>query len=739
MKVGFFRVTILARKCGRVFLFMKKEEMLKTLNIDEKLTLLTGSGAMWAVDMPKYGLESVRMADGPCGVKTKDGNAICFMNTGLMAASWDREICYEVGNMIGDEALRCGVDLMLIPAINIKRNPLAGRNFEYYSEDPYLTGMLAAEYVNGLKAQGVLTCVKHYACNNQESYRWSQNSILDDDTLRNIYLKAFEIVIKNTEVDSVMAAYNLVNGVYACQNKYLLTDILRGEWNFNGVVMSDWCAAADVAEAVKNGLDLEMPCNIHNTLPKLKKAYESGELSEDRIDEAVGRLLDLQAKKPQKKENTPITVDIEKLVKMTAESFVLLKNDGVLPLAKSEKLLLVGTAKDPRIQGGGCAKLKTNFVTIPYEEIKKYATDCDNIDGYNVSGVNGKAYDKIIVFLTLPEDCDSEAFDRTTMGFPEEQLAAIATLQKQNENIIVVLQNGSAVELPFADGVKGILETYYAGSYGAVALAKSLYGEISPDGRLAESFPVTYEDVPCKDQFGYKSDVVYKEKEFVGYRYYTSYGVKTRYPFGYGSSYCEVLWSNIQIQRAGGYEFTVTLDLENTSKTLDSKETVQIYLESENPFEPKRELIAFESVRLAAGEKKSVEITLNKSAFERYRGGNKVTVDGKYAVCVCKNSEEAVEKQTYAFEREETLTFDEQTLVGKLLSNPKYRAKTLEFMKDVINIWAYDDIHTQKNFEDEVFLKSSVYNMPLRSFPYFAPDIFDNNTMYALIDVLKKL
>jgi beta-glucosidase len=250
---------------------MDKKSKLKELTIEEKLTLLTGAGAMSAVDLPNRGLDGVWMADGPCGVKTQDGNAVCFMNTGLMAASWDREICYEIGAMIGDEATRCGVDLMLIPAINIKRSPLAGRNFEYYSEDPYLTGTLAAEYVNGLKAQGAITCVKHFACNNQESYRWSQNSILDDDTLRNIYLKAFEIVIKNTQVDSVMAAYNLINGEYACQNKYLLTDILRGEWNFNGVVMSDWCAAADVVQSVKNGMDLEMPGNVRNSLQKLKR------------------------------------------------------------------------------------------------------------------------------------------------------------------------------------------------------------------------------------------------------------------------------------------------------------------------------------------------------------------------------------------------------------------------------------------------------------------------------------
>jgi beta-glucosidase len=319
----------------------------RQLTTSEKLVLLTGCGGMEAVDLGDG--EAIRMADGPCGVKTQDGNAVCFMSTSLMASSWDREICREVGNMIGDEALRNGVDLMLVPAINIKRSPLAGRNFEYYSEDPYLTGTLASAYINGMKKTGTLTCVKHFACNNQESFRWVQNSIVDDDTLRNVYLKAFEIVVQNTEVDCIMASYNLVNGTYACENEYLLKDILRDEWGYDGVVVSDWCAINDTVKALKNGVDLEMPGNACSSVPKWKKAYETGELSQERIDEAKDRLLALYDKKPQKKVGAPIGVDKEKLVKMTAESFVLLKNDGVLPLKKEEKLLLVGTAKNPRI------------------------------------------------------------------------------------------------------------------------------------------------------------------------------------------------------------------------------------------------------------------------------------------------------------------------------------------------------------------------------------------------------
>lgn len=720
---------------------MDVKKKIKELNIDEKLTLLTGSGALSAIGLPKQGLQGVNMADGPYGVKTEDGDSVCFMNTCLMASSWDRELCHAYGELLGGEVTRCGKELLLVPAINIKRSPLAGRNFEYYSEDPYLTGMLAANYVNGLKSQGALTCVKHFACNNQEALRWTQNSVVDDDTLRNIYLKAFEIVVKNTSVDCVMAAYNVVNGVYACQNEYLLTDILRGEWGFDGVVMSDWCAVADLVASVNAGLDLEMPGNYANSFPKLKKAYESGALTKERIDEAVARILALYDKKPQTRVGEPINVDVEKLVQMTGESFVLLKNEGVLPFEREEKILLVGTAKNPRIQGGGCAKLKTKFLTLPYDEIAKKASVCDNIDGYDVTGWEEKLpeYDKIVVFLTLPADCDSEAFDRTQLNFPKEQTDVISALKKYNENIVAVLQNGSAVETSFDRGVKGLLETYYAGSYGAVALANVLYGRITPSGKLAESFPVAYADVPCKNQFGYKTDVVYEEREFVGYRYYTSFGVTPKYPFGYGLSYCDFEWSDMRVERKGAYSFELRMTVKNRSEKYDGKETVQIYLESESKFEPKRELISFENIKLSKGERKEIVIQLDKSAFERYRGGKKVTVDGNYAICFARDSESVAYRETFPFAREVRLELNEQTLVGSLLGNPLYREKTLEYMQKAINLWAYGEAETEYDFEDEIFLKSSVYNMPLRAFPYVDPEVFDDGKMNRLIDELKRI
>ncbi len=720
---------------------MKKKQTVKDFTIDEKILLLTGADAFSALDLPQKGLRAIQMTDGPNGVKTLDGDAVCFMNTCLMASAWDKEICYEMGKMIGQEANRCGKDLLLAPAMNIKRNPLAGRNFEYYSEDPYLTGCLAAEFIKGAQSEGVLTCAKHFACNNQEALRWTQNSVVDEDTLRNIYLKAFEIVVSSTDVDCIMASYNLLNGEYSCQNKHLLTDILRGEWEYKGVVMSDWCAVSNLVSSVQNGLDLEMPGNAHNSVQKIKAAYEQGVITEERIDESVERLLRLYEKRRENGENAEKSLDVEKLVKMTGEAFVLLKNDGSLPLKKTEKILLVGNAKSPRIQGGGCAKLKSNYLKTPYEEISKTATKYENIDGYNVADIVDKleGYDKVLIFLSLPEDCDSEAFDRENLSFPIEQLKAVERISSLHKNVVVILQNGSAVELPFASSVNAMLETYYSGSYGGAALAKVLYGEISPSGRLAESVPMQYCDVPNKDDFGAKTNVYYKEGQFVGYRYYSTYGVKTRYPFGFGLSYADFRWTNVRFTQTDNYEFIIDMEIENISKTHDGKDVAQVYLKSRSTFEPKMQLIAFENVRLKKGEKKQIQIRLDKSAFERYQNGKKTLIEGEYSLCVAKDCENVVAENAFQFESKKTLIFNEQLLLGELLTSEKYRAVTLANMQEIINVWAYGEQTTENNFESDIFLRSSVYNMPMRAFTYFAAELFDDQKMYELLETLKKI
>ena len=715
------------------------KQKLNSMTMDEKISLLTGVGSLEAVKIPEQDLQGICMADGPHGVKTKDGDAICFMNTSLMASSWDGEICRTIGEMLGNEAVRCGRDMLLSPAINIKRTPLTGRNFEYYSEDPYLTGVLATEYIKGIKETGVLVCAKHFACNNQETNRFVQDSILDDDTLRNIYLRAFEILVSNTEVDSIMASYNRINGEYACENKYLLKDILRDEWKYDGVVLSDWCAVSDIVNALVNGLDLEMPGNAHNSLEKIKKALDDQVLTERDIEEKATRLLTLYNKKLGKKNWNH--VDTEKVVQMTGESFVLLKNEGVLPLDKKEKILLVGNAKTPRIQGGGCALLKTNYVTTPYEEIGRYASICDNVVGYDLTEIEGRlhSYDKIIVFLTLTDEGDSEAYDKKDLSFPEEQMAAIERICRYNKNVITVLSNGSAVDLSFETQVRGILEMYYAGGFGGRALAKVLYGEITPSGKLTETFPLQLTDIP-----GYRKDptnknVFYAEREFVGYRYYTSYNIPTRYPFGFGLSYCDFKIDAIQIKQMDAYKFKIEFDVENLSKRFDGKEIVQIYLKSHNRFEPKMQLIAHAVARVKKGEKQHYTLAIEEDVLMRYMGGKKHFYEGTYSLCVATSSEHVVYEETFDLVVSKKEPITKETQLGFVLNDKKYRPLVLDKMQDIINYWAYGNSKADKCFETERFLKESVYSMPIRAFSYFDEALFDDKKMNELIKALNAI
>ena len=715
-------------------------QKIKKLTLEEKLTLLTGFNGMSALRLPEIGLNGVQMADGPNGVKTENGDSVCFPNACLMASSWDKDTCFEIGKMLGWECERLGIDLLLAPAVNIKRNPLAGRNFEYYSEDPYLTGVLASEYVKGVQDSGTSVCLKHYACNNQETGRWVQNSVVDDDTLRNIYLKAFEIIIGSCNAESVMSSYNRINGEYGTSNAYLQKKILRDEFGFDGVIMSDWCAIGDTVKAFCNGLDLEMPSNVYNTVLLLKRAVECGELAESEIDSKLERLLSLAEHAAAKPEKEPYPVNADKLRKMTGEAFVLLKNDGALPCKTTDKLLVVGLgARNPRIQGGGCAQMKTNTVLFPLEEIKKFAPQTEYIESYELSAdeLNSiGSYDKIIVFLTLPESCDSEAYDRADMFFPREQLDCIAEIAERNKNIIAVLQNGSAVDVSFDGKVNALLETYYGGSYSGGAVADVLFGAISPCGKLAETFPKSYKDVPSNQNFGSMTDVIYAEREFVGYRYYTSFGVKTAYPFGYGLSYCNFDISNVLIERISEEnDFGVSFDISNNSD-INGKETVQFYLKSYSDFMLKMQLVDFVTVRLEKREKKHVSVKLGKELFTRYTGGNKIMPQGRFGICVARSCEDVLLCEDFEFRKKESKKFNKHTLLGDLLGDGRYRKVTLEALLPSIKFWAFGNENSDKDFESDLFLKNSVYGMPMRAFAYFSNGKFNDENLKELVDTL---
>ena len=721
---------------------MEKRNNLQ-LTEDEKIKILTGEGPFSAVCLPQKKMRGIRMADGPFGVKTEKGASICFPNTCLMASSWDRELCYEIGRMIGVEMQRAKVDLLLAPAINIKRNPLAGRNFEYYSEDPYLTGILATEYINGIHSEGGMVCVKHFACNNQEALRWSQDSIIAEDTLRNLYLRAFEIVVSNCRVDSIMASYNKVNGVHACENSFLLKQILRDEWKYDGVIMSDWGAISNLVDSYNNGLDLEMPGNGENTISVIRDALATGEISQETIDEHANRLLKLASNLREETQSYDLAEPDEKLVrKLTAESFILLKNNGVLPLKKEEKLLIVGYGcKNPRIQGGGCAKLQTEILQTPYDEIKKYADSVTLVEDFSIAKLQAEKageYDKVIFFLTLPIEADSEAFDRTTLDFPQEQLQALTAISSYNKNIIAILQNGSPVDIGFETEVEAIIETYYAGSCVGGAVADVLYGAVTPSGKLAETFPVTYNDVPNKNYFGENPKIVYAEKEYVGYRYYTSFNVPTRYPFGYGLSYCNFTIDEIQIHQ-DGYNISVEFDLQNNSSSYDGKEVVQIYLETADKWIPRLQLIEFVTIPLKKGEKKHCVCNLTQAHFTRYIGGKKEAYEGRFSLCIAKSSEEILYRREVVFVQEKPLQIDKDTILKDLLFKDGYREITLRHIGTSINNWAFGTKNPTQSWENDVFLRSSLYNMPLRSFTYFSDGDFTITDLDYLIEELKKL
>ena len=720
---------------------MNVKKKLNNLTMDEKLRLLTGCDGFSALRLPEKELYGVQMADGPYGVKTKDGSGTCFLNTCLMASSWDREICLGIGKMLGAECKRFGVDVLLAPAVNIKRHPFCGRNFEYYSEDPVLTGILASEFINGIQSEGTSACVKHYACYSQEDMRWGLHCCVDDDTLRNIYLKAFELIIDNANPHMLMAAYSRVNGAPATENSYLLKDILRDEWHYNGVVVSDWCAVTNLEWAFKNGLDIEMPGNEIITFPVLQRAFEEGRLTETEIDEKLERLLGLE-QRTHNKPTTDTQTDSELVRKWTGESFVLLQNDGVLPLGERERVLVVGkTAKNPKIQGGGCAEMKTQVVLIPFDEMQKKNALCEYVEEYELSEADLKKlhdYDKIVVFLSVPAESDSEAFDRIDFFFPQEQIDCLKNISRYNENIIAVMQNGSSMDMGFAKYTKGILETYYAGSYGGGALADVLFGKTTPSGRLAESFPVAIEQVPSNKYFGQKPTIVYEEKEFVGYRYYTTYGVKPAYPFGFGLSYAQFVVENVQVEEKSDYEFLVRLDVCNTSK-YDGKETVQIYLQSENAFEPKMRLLDFCKVQLNAGERKRVEISLTSKQFQRYTGGKKRWLEGQYAICIARSCEDVLFKHSVVLEKKREQSIDRETPMGVFLLNANTRPIALKYFLTPIKIWAYGDGQDERDFEKDEFMRCSVYNMPVRSFLYFANQTFNETTIDVFLQEVKEI
>ena len=623
---------------------MKHQDIIEKMTLEEKCAYLSGKNAWDTRSFSSIGVDVLHHADGPTGVRKQAGKgdhlglnasvpATCFPTAATLANSWDVRLLEKVGEGLGIEAAAEDVNVLLGPGINIKRNPLCGRNFEYYSEDPYLSGKLAAAMIKGIQSNGIAACVKHFAVNSQELRRMAMDSVLDERTLREIYITAFEIAIKEGKPKSLMTSYNMVNGVYANENEHLLMDILRKDIGFDGMVVTDWGASNDHALGVKNGSSLEMPAPGLDSARELLDALKTGKISESDIDARVDELIDItlstkNKKKPQDK--AKMFEDNNALAREAArKSIVLLKNEeNILPLDKSKKVAIIGDfAFSPRYQGAGSSMVNATIVENAQRLIKKLdlniigmAHGYSRADKEDESLANeaielAKKADIVLYFFGLNEASESEGLDRTHLGIPNNQITLLEKLSKANDNIVGVISAGSCIEMPWENNLKGILHGYLFGQAGMGAVFELLNGEYSPSGKLSESIVKKYEDVPNIRYYPSKERTSeYRESIFVGYRYFTTANVPVMYPFGYGLSYTRFEYSDIEADRD-----KVSFYIENTGE-FAGEEIAQLYigLKESKIFRAKLELKGFEKVFLNSGEKKKVTILFDDKAFRFY-------------------------------------------------------------------------------------------------------------------------
>ena len=617
------------------------ELLLKKLTLEEKCALLSGAETFKTRGMPEHGIPQIWLSDGPHGLRKQAGEsdhlglnpsvpATCFPTASAIANSWDTARGEEIGAALGEEAAAQEVSVVLGPGLNMKRNPLCGRSFEYFSEDPYLAGKLAAGYIRGIQSKGVAACPKHFAVNSQETRRMASDSIVDERTLREIYLTGFEIAVKEGHPRSIMSSYNLVNGTYANENKHLLMEILRGEWGFDGAVITDWGGSNDHALGVKNGSTLEMPAPGGDSVRELLAAVESGKISESDIDARLSELLPLVFDTKAALDAAPREFDAAAhhalARRAAAESLVLLKNEGsLLPLAAGSKVAVIGDfAKNPRYQGAGSSMVNSTQVDVLLDKL----IDSElNVIGYQQGfDRHGKPdaalqksacelatqADTVILCMGLDEIAESEGLDRSNLRLAQNQVDLLQAVAAVNPKIVVVLYSGSVVETPWLDNCHALLYAALGGQAGAGAVADALTGKVNPCGKLAETWPLTYADVPSAADFATRRKTVeYREGLYIGYRYFTTAEKAVRFPFGYGMSYTTFAYSDMAADEQG-----VSLTVTNTGSVAGT-EIVQLYVAKKDSalFRPAKELKGFARVTLAPGEKQRITIMLDDKAF----------------------------------------------------------------------------------------------------------------------------
>jgi len=682
------------------------KSLIKQMSIEEKAALCTGASSWTTTPVERLGIPEMFVADGPHGVRRvpdtdsvskKSLPATCFPTASCLAATWDRDLINDMGKTLAEECISQKVDVLLGPGVNMKRSPLGGRNFEYYSEDPYLAGELAASMINGIQSKGVGTSLKHFAVNNQEFQRFSISAEVDERTLREIYLPAFEKAVKKAQPWTVMCAYNKLNGVYGSENHELLVDILKNEWGFEGLVVSDWGAVHDRVASLKGGLDWEMPGPQGRRVQAVVNAVRSGELDESILDESVRRILNIvfKARKTVKGNQFDVDAHHKKAQKIASEGMVLLKNNGILPLKPNLNIAVIGRAAETaHFQGGGSSHINPTRVAVPLEELKARTPGSElvYVQGYpkdnsiqqamidEAVNAAGKA-DVALLYIALPSFKESEGYDRPDLDLTEHQVALIQAVAKSQPRTVVILNNGAPVAMSaWFDQVAAVLESWMMGQAGGAAIADILTGRVNPSGKLAETFPLHQNDIPASINWpgGYHK-VYYGEGIFVGYRYYDTKQLDVLFPFGYGLSYTTFAYANPRVSTPSFKDtdgVTVSVDITNTG-SVAGKEVVQVYIHDQKSslVRPQKELKGFEKVALEPGETKTVSITLDSRAFAFYHPGYHqwITEDGDFDILIGASSSDIRGMKTVTLISTQDLPclIDKESTIREWLNDPR--------------------------------------------------------------------
>ena len=682
------------------------QSIISQMTLEEKAALCTGASLWTTVPVERLGIPEMIMSDGPHGVRrVPDVNSLaieslpatCFPTASCLASTWDVDLIGKMGEALAEECIALNVDVLLGPGANMKRSPLGGRNFEYFSEDPYLAGEMAASIINGIQSRGVGTSLKHFAANNQEFQRFSISAEVDERTLREIYLPAFEKAVKQAKPWTVMCSYNKVNGTFASEHYHLLTEILKEEWGFEGLVVSDWGAVRDRVAALKGGLDLEMPGPQERRVMAVVEAVRSGQLDEAILDEAVRRILTIvfRAKETPKNGSFDLDAHHELAHQVASEGMVLLKNNGLLPLRGQQHIAVIGrAAENAHFQGGGSSHIHPTKVAVPFKELQAqagnaevtYAEGYPTDDSFRQDLIDqavtlAQSADVAVLYIDLPTFKESEGYDRKDLDLTKQQVTLIQAVSRVQPNTVVVLNNGAPVAMSeWIDDVAALLEGWMMGQAGGVAIADVLFGKVNPSGKLAETFPLKLSDTPAHINWpGGAGEVHYGEGLFIGYRYYDAKEMPVLFPFGHGLSYTTFAYSNANVSAKTFQDvdgLTVNVDVTNSGK-IAGKEIVQLYVHDQESglVRPEKELKAFAKVELQPGETKTVSFKLDFRAFAYYHPKYKqwITEDGEFDILIAASAVDIRESLTVTLESTLCLPclLDKESTIREWLADPR--------------------------------------------------------------------